>query len=269
MRPPIRSISWLFVALPLVVQAQEMPGLDLSAPTKEKPKGAAPEAPNKASAAEPGTPLEKAVGVPGEADAALEDRVKAVQRKGFIKQNRLQFEAFVAPSVNDAFYEKLGVGGMFGYSLRDNLALALRGTYWSPFTTQYVRQGAIAFQSQVLSSQLYGTLMLDAVWSPVYGKFAWLEKSIVHFDAYVLAGGGVAWSATSVAPRDEGPHVAGDIGAGIRFYPNYWLCLDLGMVATFYADQASTALPSTIQKAVAITLGLSFFVPTSFEYYYP
>jgi len=269
MQPAIRSITWWLVALPLLVNAQEMPGIDLSAPAKEKPKAAAPQAPQPAGAAEPGTPLEKAVGVPGEADAALEDRVKAVQRKGFIKQGRLQLEAFVAPSVNDAFYEKLGVGGMLGYNLRDNFALALRGTYYFPFTTQYVRQGEIAFESQVLSSELYGTLTLDAIWSPVYGKFAWLERSIVHFDAYLLLGGGVAWSATSEAPRNEGPHPAADLGAGIRFYPNWWMCLDLGAVATFYADQASLVAPSTIQRVVAITLGFSFFVPTTFEYYYP
>jgi len=268
MQPALRSITWWLLALPLAVHAQEMPGLDLSAPPKGKPNAAAPDASKKAGA-EPGTPLEKAVGVPGEADAALEDRVKAVQRKGFIKQGRLQLEAFVAPGVNDAFYEKLGVGGMVGYNLRDNLALALRGTYYYPVTTQYVRQGEIAFQSQLLSSELYGTAMLDGIWSPVYGKFAWLGRSIVHFDAYLLAGGGVAWSATSEAPRNEGPHVAADLGAGIRFYPNSFLCLDLGAVATFYADQASTVAPSSIQRVVSVTLGLSFFLPTGFEYYYP
>lgn len=262
MRPSIRSISWMMVALPLLVNAQEMQGLDLSAPAK--PKSQAPQ-----GQADGGTPLEKAVGVPGESDAALEDRVKAVQRKGFIKQNRFQLTAFVAPSLNDAFFEKLGVGGMLGYNIQDAFAVALRGAYWFSFTSQYVRQGSIAFQSQVLSSQLYGTLMLDGIWSPVYGKFSWLGKSIVHFDAYVLAGGGLAWSGTSGPPRDEGPHVAGELGGGIRFYPNEWLCLDLGLVGTFYADQASTALPGSIQKVVAITLGVSFFVPTHFEYYYP
>jgi len=270
MRAPLRTLSWLLVALPLAVHAQEMPGLDLSSPAKDKGKVAAPSPTAKpAPAAEPGTPLEKAVGVPGEADAALEDRVKAVQRKGFIKQNRFQLTAFVAPTVNDAFYEKLGVGGMLAYNVQDSFAVALRGAYWFAFKSQYVKQGAFAFQSQLLSSQLYGTAMLDGIWSPVYGKFAWLGKSIVHFDAYVIAGGGLAWSATSGAPRNEGPHVAGDLGAGIRFYPNDWTCLDLGLVGTFYADQKDTALPGNIQKVVAITLGVSFFVPTRFEYYYP
>ncbi|HTP49341.1 MAG TPA: outer membrane beta-barrel domain-containing protein [Anaeromyxobacteraceae bacterium] len=269
MRAPIRPITWLLVALPLTVYGQEMPGLDLSAPPKAKPKPAAPAPAQKPGAAEPGTPLEKAVGVPGEADGALEDRVKAVQRKGFIKQNRLQLTAFGAAGVNDAFFQKLGVGGMIGYNIEDSFAVALRGAYWYSVKAQAVKEGAIAFQSQLLSSGLSGTAMLDGIWSPVYGKFAWLGRSIVHFDAYVIAGAGLAWSASSGPPRNEGPHVAGDLGAGIRFYPNDWLCLDLGLVGTFYADQKDTALPGDIQKVVALTLGVSFFVPTRFEYYYP
>ncbi len=269
MRAPTLSLPLLLVALPLATLAQERPGMDLSKP-KAAPAATSPseKSPTVTGAADPSA-LEKAVGVPGESDAALEDRVKAVQRKGFLKRNRFQLSIFAAPTLNDAFFQKVGVGGQLAYNIHDSFAVALRGAYWFSFKTQYVKIGAYAFQSQLLQSQLYWTGMADLIWTPVYGKFSWLGKSIVHFDAFVLAGGGVAWTATSTAPRNEGPHLAADLGAGIRFYPNDWLSLDLALVGTFYADQKAATLPASIQKVVALTVGVSFFLPTRFEYEHP
>jgi outer membrane beta-barrel protein len=271
MRASLRTILLVLMVTPLLVSAQQqLPGLDLSTPPPPRPTPPPAEKPPAARPArEAGTPLERAVGVPGEGEAALEDRVKAVQRKGFLKRDRLQLTAFVAPSVNDAFFQKLGLGGQVAWGFHDSFALALRGTYWLPFKTQYVRQGAIAFQSQLLSSQPDFSAMLDGVWSPVYGKFAWLGNRIVRFDAFLQAGAGLVWSATSGAPRNEGPHPAADLGAGIRFYPGDWLSLDLSVLGTFYADQKDQGLPGTIQKLVTITLGVSFFLPTRFEYEHP
>jgi hypothetical protein len=74
------------------------------------------------------------------------------------------------------------------------------------------------------------------------------------------------WSATSSAPRSEGPHVATDFGAGLRFYPADWLALDGGVIATLYPDQPNTAVPGTIQRVVAAHLGLTIFFPFGFEY---
>jgi len=263
----------LLLATPLAARAQQaLPGLDLSTPAADRPaeKPTPPvKPPPVKSTVEPGTALEKAVGVPGEADAALEDRVKAVQRKGFLKRGRWQLTALAAPSVNDAFYQKVGLGGQVAYNFNDSFALALRGTYWLSFKTQYVKQGAFAFQSQLLSSQLDGTGMVEFLYTPVYGKFAWMGKQIIRFDAWIQVGAGAAWSATSGAPRNEGAHLAGDLGGGIRFYPLDWMSLELGVLGTFYADQKDPALPGTIQKVVALTVGVSFFLPTRFEYYYP
>jgi outer membrane beta-barrel protein len=268
MRTPTRTIlPLLLLAAPLAAPAQQaMPGLDLSGPQKSQPS---PSVKAPAAAAEPGTQLEKAVGVPGESDAALEDRVKAVQLKGFLKRERFQLTVFVAPSLNDAFYEKVGLGGQLAYNFTEGFALALRGAYWLSFKTQYVKQGAFAFQSQLLSSQLDGTAMLDLLYTPVYGKFAWLGKSIVRFDAFAMVGAGLAWSATSGPPRNQGPHLAGELGAGIRFYPLDWMSLELAVVGTFYADQTDPALPGSIQKVVGLSLGASFFFPTRFEYRTP
>lgn len=206
---------------------------------------------------------------PGERDVALGDRVKAVQRKGFIKRHRFEVGAAGSATLNDAFFEKFGVTGKLAYNFGESFALAARGTYYWQIRSAHVREGKQAFSSQMLTSRIHGQAMLDGIWSPIYGKVSWLGSRIVHFDLYLLAGLGAVWTDTSLAPRSEGPHLAGDIGAGMRFYPNSWLALDLGVVGTIYPDQPSKAVPSSVQKVVAVQAGLTFFLPTTFGYVYP
>jgi len=267
------------LALPLLAWAEppEAPGLDLSQPPPPSSRPA-DEPPPDAAAPSKGTsspdrarPTRNEAEAPlgaGESDVALGDRVKAVQRKGFLKRHRFELGVAFPITVNDAFYEKFGVGGKVAYNLEDSFALSLRGAYYTQFRTNHAREGKLAFSSQLLQSQLDGQAMLDGIWSPVYGKAAWLGSQIVHFDLYLLAGFGAVWSATSQAPRKEGPHIATDFGGGIRFYPKSWLALDGGVIATLYPDQPATSAPSTVQKVVAAQLGLTVFFPFNFEYVY-
>ncbi len=253
------------LALPLLAWAEppEAPGLDLSQPPPD-----AQSAPSKGTNAPPKKEAESPLGA-GESDVALGDRVKAVQRKGFLKRHRFELGVSLPVTVNDAFYEKFGMGGKLAYNLEDSFALSLRGAYYTQFRTSHAKEGKVAFSSQLLQSQLNGQAMLDGIWSPIYGKAAWLGSSIVHFDLYLLAGFGAVWSATSQAPRKEGPHIATDFGGGIRFYPKSWLALDTGVIATLYPDQPVTTAPSTVQNVVAAQIGLTVFFPFNFEYVYP
>jgi outer membrane beta-barrel protein len=272
------ALAWLAAALPAF--AQEAPGLDLS----ERPRSKQPEQGDStelppidlSKPAEPprtAPPDEKAEALPAqpfsEKDVALGDKVKAVQRKGFLKRGRFEVAPMFAATVNDAFYQKFGGGLRLAYNVHDSFAVALRGNYFTPYRTDNVRAGKLAFQSQLLASQLESQVMLDGVWSPVYGKFSFLQKQIIHFDLFLSAGFGLVWSATSGEPRNEGAHLATDFGGGVRFYPKDWLAFELGMIATLYPDQPVQSLPATIQKVFVANFGVSFFFPTSFEYVYP
>jgi outer membrane beta-barrel protein len=275
-------IGLLVLAFGAPAAAQELQGLDLSAPQKpaDKRPGVTEVAPLslEAEPAKPAEPAPPAKGEPaaapsgglfGAADVALGDKVKAVQRKGVLKRGRFEIAPMLSMSVNDAFYEKIGGSLRLAYSLQDSFALALRGSYYSPYRTDNVREGKVAFQSQLLTSQLTGTAMLDGVWSPIYGKAAFLADSIVHFDLFLAAGLGAAWSATSEAPRNEGPHPAAEFGGGVRFYPKEWMAWELGLMATFYPDQPMLSVPATMQKVFVANIGVSFFFPLSYEYVYP
>ncbi len=273
-------------ALPAPSAAQDIPGIDLSAPPKQNapPKEAPPSdqgeelppvdlnaPPKPKPSEEPPKAAPSPLGPSGERDVALGDRVKAVQRKGFLKRHRVDVTPMFEVSLNDAFYPNFGGGLRLAYNVEDSFAIAARYVYFYKYQyrTDFVREGRIAFNSALLSSKLYGQLMADGIWSPVYGKAAVLGRSIVHFDLFLLAGFGAVETDTSRAPRKEGFHAAADLGGGVRFYPKEWLAFELGLVATFYPDQPILSVPGTLQKVVAATVGVSFFWPFSFDYYYP
>jgi len=267
------ALACLLAVAPLLAAAQPMPGVDLTdePPRPSPPRPAPPPAAPAPPRPEPAAPdvLGTALGAPGERDAALADRVKAVQRKGFLKRGRWELTLDLPASLNDAFYQKVGVGGRLAYHVHDSFAVALRGAYWWTLRTDHVREGQAAFQSQLLSSKPFAQAMVDGIWSPVYGKASWLGRSIVHFDLYLLAGLGAVWSDTSIKPRQEGPHPAADLGAGIRFYPRDWLALEMGFTGTFYPDRPTVTAPSTMSRILAAHVGASVFWPLAFEYVYP
>ncbi len=276
----LAAIACLVAVAPAALAADEQPGLDLSQPPKPKDDGeelppldlTKPPEPPARDARQSAPPREERPRTYqpfSEQDVALGDKVKAVQRKGFMKKGRLELAPVFAATVNDAFFQKFGYGARVAYNLHDAFALAVRGTRYTKYRTDNVREGKIAFQSQLLNADIEQQLMLDGVWSPIYGKAAFRAGSIVHFDLFLLAGFGLVWSATSGPPLDQGPHWATDLGGGVRFYPKDWLAFEVGLLATLYPDQPVALLPATIQRVFAANVGVSFFFPTSFEYVYP
>ncbi|HYG66729.1 MAG TPA: outer membrane beta-barrel domain-containing protein, partial [Anaeromyxobacteraceae bacterium] len=212
----LRSIALIAAAVPLLVRGQELPGIDLSQPPPDRTDAAPaddvpPPEPGRAAAREDGGPRGddiQPLGPSGERDVALGDRVKAVQRKGFLKRGRFEIAPIFSATVNDPFYEKFGGGLRLAYNLQDSFAIAVRGATYTQYRSDNVREGKLAFQSQLLASQIEQLVMIDGIWSPIYGKASFLQESIVHFDLFLQAGFGAVWSATSKAPRNEGAHLA-------------------------------------------------------------
>jgi outer membrane beta-barrel protein len=274
-------MTWLLAAVPAATLAQEQPGLDLSQPPppasterdgEELPPldlGTPPPAPPRKDEAPPAEEKPRAVAPFSEKDVALGDKVKAVQRKGFLKKGRLELAPIFAATVNDAFYQKFGYGLRLAYNLHDSFAIAVRGTRYAKYRSDNVREGKLAFQSQLLTSDIEQQVMLGGVWSPIYGKASFLQDDIIHFDLYLSAGFGLVWSSTSGPPLDQGAHVATDFGGGVRFYPKEWLAFELGLLATLYPDQPIALLPATVQKVFVANVGVSFFWPFTFDYVHP
>ena len=165
-------IAWLLAAIPAVaLAAEEQPGLDLSQPPKPPPPkdaeelppldlGTTPSPSAKAGEAAP-TPEPKPTEVKpfSEKDVALGDKVKAVQRKGFLKKGRLEVAPVFAATVNDAFYQKFGYGLRLAYNIEDSFAIAVRGARYTKYRSDRPRANTLqAMRASLLASAIANTL---------------------------------------------------------------------------------------------------------------
>lgn len=195
----------------------------------------------------------------GEREITQEDRVKSVQRKVYLKKGRFELAPFVSFSVNDPYYSKFGGAVRGAYYLSDTLAVSLRGNFYQVVPTDDVRTAKRVFQSQIFYSEPQWGAMADAEWSPLYGKVAWYN-SILHFDAYLLAGAGAVYTATS-ALAGRGLNPAADLGVGARFVAMDYLAVNVALINTTYVDQPVGTTKSAMQNLMTVNAGISLFFP--------
>lgn len=231
--------------------AQNSPD-DLFAPSQPPPPPAPPPGSPAASVA-PAEPhdVEQALG-PGERDVNLEDRVKAVPHKGFIKAHRVSVTGLGSASLTDAFFQKWGGGGELAYSFTDPFALSLSYAYFHDQTTYNVNIAKQVLSSQLFVTRLHSLATADFQWTPVYGKFKFFNN-IVYLDFYPFAGFGAAQGETNWSP-------AAEVGLGERVFLTDFLSVGLEAKYDLYVDQASPG-PSTLQRVLLLSALVTIWFP--------
>lgn len=239
-----------------IATAQENLGLDLtqSGDKKEEPKSKPADPPaSTASTASTEAPIAT------ERDTTVEDRVKSVQRKVYLKKHRFELAPYVAISLNDAYYSKFGLAVRGAYYLSDTLALAARFTSMQVIATSDAPIAKSTFQSRIFPSYPQWSLMGDGEWSPIYGKIS-IFNSILHIDAFILAGFGVVRTQTSSLPG-RGPNPAGDLGIGMRVVAKDWFAVNLALIDTGYFDTPAGTTKGELQNMLMLNAGVSLFFP--------
>lgn len=261
-------LGLVLLAHPGSVLAQQDFGLDLTEEgqkKEEEEKKAAeeearpppPKTQRKPAAAAPGEKTEDAV--IGERDITQDDRVKSVQRKVYLKRYRFELNPAFAFSVNDPLYTKFGVNIRGAFYLADTLALAARFALLQTVPTDDVRTSKSLLGSRIFFSVPYWMAMGDLEWSPIYGKVAFFN-SILHFDAFVLAGLGAVNTETSPI---RGISIGADLGLGMRFVAKDFLAVNVALINTTYVDQPAGTTKGNTQNVMTLNVGLSLFLPFS------
>ena len=246
-----------------LAQKQEDPGLglDLSGDKKPQEETETPvteEPPPLPSTTAEAPPADEPLS-PAERDVTLDDRVKSVQRKVYLKKGRFELAPFVTLSVNDPYYTKVGTAVRGAFYLADTLALAGRVSLMQVLPEDDVRIAKRTFQSRIFYSVPQWSAMGDVEWSPLYGKVAFLN-SILHFDAYLLGGLGVVNTEVS-ALEGRGLSPAVDLGLGLRFVAQDFLAVNVSVVNTSYVDQPLGTSKGATQNLMTLNAGISIFFP--------
>ena len=212
--------------------------------------------------------------------------IVVVIRKPFLKIRRTELNPFVATTMNDNMIRHETIGGELSYWLTDVLAVGVEGQYYvHSFEEPY---DLIARQARRLPTvnQYNWSTALDFHYVPVYGKFAVLDHKLITWEAYFTAGIGVGQS--EVVPRDKAfPGftnllIQPNIGVNMRFFLAKWLTVNVGIRDYLFIDKYEPTNRSTMSNATAadaqknadsafvnnimFQIGLSFWLPTSFEY---
>ncbi len=244
----------------------------------------------------------KEINLGEEAKKKVRAEVYAVQQQYVIKASRFEIMPYFAFTLNDQFVSHDAPGLALNYYITQVLAVGVNGNIYqglnadSDFNFQNRRAARIAVPLN--NYQLSGDLNFTYV--PMYGKFAGFGDFIFNYDAFLE--GGVGLIRTEPIPVIDPDNrkftwnnfVNFDVGIGIRIFFTRWLAAVLEVRDIMFFDKienlqvvtGSTTLPlSSLQNPlnpqtwydpnthftndVQLQVGLSLFLPTSFEYRLP
>jgi outer membrane beta-barrel protein len=216
--------------------------------------------------------------------------IVVIPRKAFLKGGRLELQPFTGITLNDNLIRHYVFGLDLNYFLTDVFWVGLQGQYFiHQLTTQEQLLGSEFNLAPSLNQYQYaGALNFGYV--PVYGKFAWFNRSIVSWEIWASAGFGLTW--TKVIPRDPANSAAAftntdltpNVGIGSRFFFTDWLTINFALRDYILPDKYETQMKpdpytnATAAKAnaqsvlvnnVVFSIGVGFYLPTKFQYKTP
>jgi outer membrane beta-barrel protein len=235
-----------------------------------------------------------------EAKKTIHAEVYAVEQQYVIKAQRLEIQPYFEFTLNDQFVSHDGPGLSLNYYITQVLAVGLNGNFYqglnqdSDFNFQNRRSARVAVPLN--EYQVGGNLNFTYV--PMYGKFAGFGDFIFNYDAFIEGGPGlIRTRPIPVIDPDNRKFdwnnlVDFDVGIGLRIFFTRWLAAVLEVRDIIYFDKienlrvatgpaVATAPNSPLNpntwydsdthftNDVQLQVGLSLFLPTSFEYRLP
>jgi len=244
----------------------------------------------------------KEINLNTEAKKSIRAEVYAVQQQYVIKAHRLEIMPYFAFTLNDQFVSHDAPGLALNYYITQVLAVGLNGNWYGGLNSNSdfdfeVRRSAII---EVPLNDYQASGDLNFTYVPMYGKFAGFGDFIFNYDAYIE--GGVGLIRTKPIPVidpdnrkfDWNNLVDFDVGIGFRIFFNRWLAAIIEVRDIMFFDKienykvasGATTLPlnspqnplnpatwydpsTHFTNDVQLQVGLSFFLPTSFDYRLP
>lgn len=228
-----------------------------------------------------------------EAARQIREPLYAVQQIFVMRARRFEVMPYYGLTLNDQFVSHNAPGLALNYWITNVLAIGVNGNYHAPFNSDsaFNFQTRRATRVNVPLSEYQWSAALNFTYSPILGKFSGFGDFIFQYDAYVV--GGVGLLASRPIPVidpdnrlfDSKTHLAFNAGLGIHIFFNRWFAATLEVRDYIFNDQLeaveiakgtaaedeSTWLEDKgrLTNGVQAQLGLSVFLPFSFEYRLP
>ncbi|HXX32026.1 MAG TPA: outer membrane beta-barrel domain-containing protein [Myxococcaceae bacterium] len=194
----------------------------------------------------------------GRAQEELENPgvVLAVQDRAYRMNSELMLGLGFLPL--DAFTKGIGGEVSYTYHFSDSIAWQIGRFLYSynvatNLRTQLQRDFGVNPTAFPQTNWIAGS---DFMWTPIYGKFAWLNSSVAHFEIYALGGISVVNQRISndiAAGTTSTTFLPGiDLGVGWRFYVSKGVSFRLEVADNIVFGSGG------VQNILVILLGVSF-----------
>jgi outer membrane beta-barrel protein len=226
----------------------------------------------------------------------------AVQQKYALRVRRVEVNPYYSFTLNDQFVSHPGPGLAINYYITDVLAIGVNGNAYNLdfINKDWNLNSEQAFNAQTRRAARIGVPLTEYNWSaalnmtyvPMYGKFAGFNYFIFHYDFYVVGGVGllsnrpIAVIDPDNRTFDSKTNLAFNAGLGLRVFFNRWLAGILEVRDYAFFDQLENtknlseikdpknksewySSDTTFTNHVQAQIGLSIFLPFSFEYSLP
>jgi len=228
-----------------------------------------------------------------EARKPLGEQIYAVEQIYALRVRRFELNPYWTFSLNDQFISHPGPGLAINYYLTNVFAVGVNGNYYRWFNIDSQFNGDVRRATRLgvpLNEYDWGAA-LNFTYVPAYGKYAGFGDFIFQYDAYVV--GGVGFLSTRPIPVFDPvyrnfaykPKLAFNAGLGLRVFFYRWLAAIMEVRDYVYNEQleALEVAPTQDERqnkstwmgskklthAVHAQLGVSIFLPTSFDYRLP
>jgi len=238
-----------------------------------------------------------------EAARPLRESIYAMQQIFALRARRFELNPYWGFTFNDQFVSHPGPGLALNYYITNVLAVGVNGNYFGLFNidSEFNAQVRRATRVAVPLTEYNWGANLNFTYVPAYGKFAGFGDFIFHYDAYVVDGvDAITTRPIPVIDPDNRnfeyqTKIAFNAGIGLRVFLNRWFGVTLEMRDYIFPDKlealsVNNADPGNpdywyddgnhggtsygkakarLTNAVQAQLGVSFFLPFSFEYRLP
>ena len=200
------------------------------------------------------------------------NKVLVLQDRAFTKAGRFELGVNAGVIAADPFYTSYAYGAHAAFHLSEYWGI---DAYFDKFINslsvdgtqieEYLTNSGFTSRKEFQAPKWYGGV--SAIWSPIYGKFAFFRKKIIHFDFFAVFG--VSFLATESNVKDRGgkdqTNPGSLLGVGMRVFINkHWsLRFDVknNIYKSYFApnNNSGTAADGTVwRNSFQYTTGVSY-----------
>jgi outer membrane beta-barrel protein len=231
------------------------------------------------------------------ASRAMNPEIYSVQQIYALRRLRFELNPYAGITLNDQFVSHPSVGVQGNFYITNVIGVGINGSYYFNNPSEFNFQTSRASRIGQSITEYQWNANANFLYVPAYGKFSGFSDFIFHYDLYLIGGvGAISTRPLAVVDPDNRtfdwkPKVAFNVGGGLRIFFNRWLAFNAELRDYIFFDELENQQiaegvddegrpnaqnPATwlaeelsFTNNVQAQIGLSFFLPPTWEYRLP